>query len=160
MVKGIYEIYTETVKKALEDGIITRDEGKLLKSLRSSLGITESMHEKLEQGFRKGKEILIEDEDKELNLKDEIYPDMYAETYKNAVITALKDKKITQDEFRILDYLRQAFDISLEEHGKVEKEVRDELNKTYKVGVTDMVWDRFNYWIKTVNRKLDDAMKK
>ena len=83
---------------------MSRDETKLLLSLRKSLGITDDEHSGLEQ-------------------------EMQLEIYLEALVDGWRDGAISPEESERLDVLREAFGLSAEEHIRLERQVRHEILK-------------------------------
>ena len=91
------EIWNELVKLAEEDGVISKDEDDLMKSILSDLGEYTSTLEKAQSDGK-----IDVHEFKELR-------EFRANIVKKAIKKAKLDDKITKDELRIIHKLQQIF---------------------------------------------------
>lgn len=98
------QAYTQALRQALSDGILSKDEEVLLATLRKTLNIREEDHAK-------------------------IMRDIQIETYVRALMESWNDGAITADDMEKLEQLRERFKISAEEHLHLEKMVRQRLLK-------------------------------
>ncbi|MCX7984476.1 MAG: hypothetical protein N3A63_06205 [Bacteroidetes bacterium] len=98
------QAYTNALRQALADGVISKDEDVLLSTLRKTLGINDEVHLK-------------------------VLHSIYREIYTQALKAAWSDGKITEDDVERLEKLREVFKISAEEHLHLEKVVRQQLTR-------------------------------
>ena len=102
------EAYRLALTQALEDGIITEDEEAILAALRDDLEISDEAHSAILDMVKmktstSGREI---------------------DTYTSALSQALEDGLVTDDEQAILEALRDALNISDEEHDDILKRLQ------------------------------------
>jgi hypothetical protein len=98
------QAYAQALKQAWSNGSVSADEESILLTLRKSMGISDEVHESLEQ-------------------------EAQLEIYLYAMIDCWKDGSLTTQDFDKLDSLREKFGISAEEHMRLEKQVRHEILK-------------------------------
>jgi hypothetical protein len=98
------QAYAQVLKQAWSNGSVSEDEQNLLLTLRKSMGISDEVHQSLEQEIR-------------------------FEIYYSALVDCWKDGSLTTQELDTLELLREKFHISAEEHLQLEKRVRQEIGK-------------------------------
>ena len=111
-------LYLRLVETALEDSIVTDDEASILRVLSHALGVQPS-----DTAFCIS--IAKGDERSPFN-KDESRLEMpmgSVSTYQSALIAALDDEVITEDEWALLDHLRQILGIQPDQHGMIEEAI-------------------------------------
>jgi len=111
-----------TVETALDDGIITGDESQILSLLAKSLDLDENAQNEILGSLREGKD--TPDFDYELVEESGIGE---ASAYQSALIGALDDEIITDDEWALLDILRELIGIQPNQHSMIEESVRSRL---------------------------------
>ncbi len=116
--RGLY-FYIETMRTALDDGIVTDDEASILKVLATALGVSP---------FDVGPAIDVAkgvdpspftdtSEYQEHQIGD-------ATTYQTALVAALDDEVISEDEWAMLDNLRGLLGIQSDQHALIEESIR------------------------------------
>jgi hypothetical protein len=111
-----------TVETALDDGIITGDESQILSLLAKSLDLDENAQNEILGSLREGKD--TPDFDYEIVEESGIGE---ASAYQSALIGALDDDIITDDEWALLDILRELIGIQPNQHSMIEESVRSRL---------------------------------
>ena len=111
-------LYLRLVETALEDSIVTDDEASILRILSHTLGVQPS-DTALCISIAKGEEQSPFDKDESL-LE---LPMGSVSTYQSALIAALDDEVITEDEWALLDHLRQLLSIQPDQHGMIEEAI-------------------------------------
>lgn len=91
--------YAQVLRQAWADGLISKDEEEMLRTLRTSLGISDQEHESLQH-------------------------EIQAEIYQNLVLRIWKQGSMSPQDSEKLDFIREKFNISAEEHMKIEKSAR------------------------------------
>jgi DNA-binding Lrp family transcriptional regulator len=110
------ETYRRALIQALDDGVITEDEEAILRSLRDTLKISESEHNAIFDAICSKRQ---------KNLKQ-------IETYRRALVQALEDGVITEDEEAILRSLRDTLRISDEDHDRLLRSMKGKKDKGSK----------------------------
>ena len=111
-------LYLRLVETALEDSIVTDDEAAILRILSHALGVQPS-DTSLCISIAKGDEQSPFDKDESLLEM----PMGSVSTYQSALIAALDDEVITEDEWALLDHLRQLLGIQPDPHGMIEEAI-------------------------------------
>ena len=111
-------LYLRLVETALEDSIVTDDEASILRILSHTLGVQPS-DTALCISIAKGEEQSPFDKDESLLEM----PMGSVSTYQSALIAALDDEVITEDEWALLDHLRQLLGIQPDQHGMIEEAI-------------------------------------
>lgn len=115
--RGLY-LYLKVLSTALEDDLLTHDESNILKILASSLGVSPS---------DVGPAMDVAKGIDRSPFKDEEYDDHQigdASTYQSALIAALDDEVISEDEWAMLNTLRGLLGIQPNEHALIEEAIR------------------------------------
>ena len=111
-------LYLRLVETALKDSIVTDDEASILRILSHTLGVQPS-DTALCISIAKGEEQSPFDKDESLLEM----PMGSVSTYQSALIAALDDEVITEDEWALLDHLRQLLGIQPDQHGMIEEAI-------------------------------------
>jgi hypothetical protein len=110
-------LYLQLVETALEDSIVTNDEAAILRILAATLGVKPS-----DTAFcisiARGEELNPFDEDQDVELVMGT-----VSTYQSALIAALDDEVITEDEWALLDHLRRLLSIQPDQHAMIEEAI-------------------------------------
>jgi tetratricopeptide (TPR) repeat protein len=126
------ELYKITLEKVWEDGILTEEEAVLLQGLRTTLNISQEIHDELEK-----------------EVKENINQ-VTNETYRLVLEQAWNDGIITEDESAMLQKLRRGLKISDEVHAVIESQVKKHLPDMDVHGSaiqSDLSDDTPEYWI-------------
>ena len=114
-------IYLKTLRVAMEDGIVTDDEMSILNILANCVGLGK-------EAQKYANSILDGSENSPItSAQDEDWSCRHigdATCYQSALIAALDDEVITDDEMSMLDCLRRAMGLQPDEHALVEEAVR------------------------------------
>ena len=110
-------LYLQLVETALEDSIVTDDEATILRILASTLGVSPS-DTALCLSIARGEEPNPFDESDEVELSMGT-----VSTYQSALIAALDDEIITEDEWALLDHLRRLLSIQPDQHAMIEEAI-------------------------------------
>ena len=110
-------LYLQLVETALEDSIVTDDEAAILKILAATLGVQPS-DTALCLSIARGEELNPFDEMGDVEL-----PMGTVSTYQSALIAALDDEVISEDEWALLDHLRRLLSIQPDQHAMIEEAI-------------------------------------
>lgn len=110
-------LYLQLVETALEDSIVTDDEAAILRILATTLGVQPS-DTALCLSIARGEELNPFDE-----LGDVELPMGTVSTYQSALIAALDDEVISEDEWALLDHLRRLLSIQPDQHAMIEEAI-------------------------------------
>jgi len=115
--RGLY-LYLQVLSTALEDEILTHDESNILKVLASSLGVS-PFDVGPAMDVAKGVDPSPFDEE-----HTESHQIGDASTYQSALVAALDDDVISEDEWAMLNKLRELLGIQPNEHALIEEAIR------------------------------------
>lgn len=116
-------LYLKIVGKAMDDDILTDDEAQILHVLAESLGLSPS-------DTAECLAIVRGDEPNPFT-GEEDYSGHYTgdvTTYQTALIAALDDEVISEDEWAMLNTLREVLGIQNDEHAMIEEAIRASAN--------------------------------
>ena len=117
--RGLY-LYLRTLKIAMNDEIVTDDEASILHVLANALGVSPG----------DTAECLSIGRGEEKNPFDQIEEDYSGHhlgditTYQSALIAALDDEVISEDEWSMLDVLRKIIGMQSDQHAMIEESIR------------------------------------
>ena len=116
--RGLY-LYLEVLTTALDDDIVTDDEASILKVLAIALGIDPSTIGDAMDVARgiDPTPIANPEEYSSHHIGD-------ATTYQSALVAALDDEIISEDEWAILEHLRTLLGIQPDQHALIEESIR------------------------------------
>tara|TARA_B110001452_G_C15227668_1_gene425427 strand:+ start:495 stop:941 length:447 start_codon:yes stop_codon:yes gene_type:complete len=116
--RGLY-LYLEVLTTALGDDIITDDEASILKVLAIALGIDPSnVGAAMDVARGVDPSPISGSEDYDSHQVGD------ATTYQSALVAALDDEIISEDEWAMLDTLRVIFGIQSDQHALIEESIR------------------------------------
>ena len=107
----------------LVDGILTREEKRLVIKLASALNLDEDEPSKIYEAIRNGKSVKGGSPITLLEAKE-----IYTKVFEIAIVNA----SLSRDEFRVLAHLRDLFEIDDEEHEKIEAELREIVKEKFE----------------------------
>ena len=118
--RGLH-LYLRTLEAAVEDDIVTDDEMSILSVLARAFALPDDIIEDA-WGVLRGNHLNPIDETMSSAHEKRQIGD--ATTYQTALIAALEDEVITEDEWSMLDVMRRVMGIQPDEHAMVEESVR------------------------------------
>ena len=107
----------------LVDGVLTREEKRLVIKLASALNLEEDEPSKIYEAIRTGKAIKGGEPITLAGAKN-----IYTIVFEIAIVNA----SLSRDEFRVLAHLRDIFQIDDEEHEKIEAELREIVKEKFE----------------------------
>jgi len=107
----------------LVDGLLTREEKRLVIKLASALNLKEDEPSKIYEAIRKGKTI---DGGTPITLSEA--KNIYTKVFEIAIVNA----SLSRDEFRVLAHLRDIFKIDDKEHEDIEAELREIVKEKFE----------------------------
>ena len=117
------EVFHSTISVMLVDGILTREEKRLVIKLASALGLNETQPSEIYEAIKTGKEV---------KGGDLIDFDKAREVYTKVFEIAIVNASLSRDEFRVLAHLRDIFKIDDEEHEVIEEELREIVKEKFE----------------------------
>lgn len=117
------EVFQSTIEVMLVDGILTREEKRLVIKLASALNLEEDEPSKIYEAIRTGKAIQGGEPITLSGAKT-----IYTKVFEIAIVNA----SLSRDEFRVLAHLRDIFQIDDEEHESIEAELREIVKEKFE----------------------------
>ena len=117
------EVFQSTIEVMLIDGLLTREEKRLVIKLASALNLKEDEPSKIYEAIRKGKTI---DGGTPITLLEA--KNIYTKVFEIAIVNA----SLSRDEFRVLAHLRDIFKIDDKEHEDIEAELREIVKEKFE----------------------------
>ena len=149
---GTLDVFRSTVEVMLVDGVLTREEKRLIIKLASVLNLTEDepayIYEsiQLKNDSRPGERISSDD-----------MRTIYTAVFEVAIVNA----SLSKDEFRVLAHLRSQFEIDDELHAEIEQELREMVKEKYEdKAVIDTLMDTLRDSVGLVGDLFDTFRKK
>ena len=116
--RGLY-LYLEVLKTALDDDIVTDDETTILKVLAVALGVKPSdVGDALDVARGVDPSPITNSEDYSSHQVGDVT------TYQSALVAALDDEVISEDEWAMLEHLRELLGIQSDQHALIEEAIR------------------------------------
>ena len=120
---GANAVFRSTVEVMLSDGVLTREEKRLIIKLASSLKLPPEMPGQIYADIKGDNSTPLG------NIIDNSYQrEVYTRVYEVAIVNA----SLSQDEFRVLAHLRDVFTIDDDEHAKIEKNLRGIMEERFE----------------------------
>lgn len=107
----------------LTDGVLTREEKRLIIKLASALNLTAEQPAEIYEAIRTKTETPPGDAITEVTARK-----IYTKVFEVAIVNA----SLSRDEFRVLAHLRTVFDIDEEEHASIETELREIVKEKFE----------------------------
>ena len=121
------EVFSDCVSVMLNDGILTREERRLIAALSRSLELKDGEPLKVYEKVKIGEKMIG---GKIISRKNQLK--VYQNIYEIALVGAL-----SKDEWRILAFLRQRFNITEEEHNKIQSDLKNNIKERYEPKVVE-----------------------
>jgi hypothetical protein len=120
---GSLNIFRTTVEVMLADGILTREEKRLIIKLASTLNLTSSQPGEIYSAIKEGRK-----SPKGEKISAEEALEIYTKVFEVAIVNA----SLSRDEFRVLAHLRSIFEIDDKEHSLIEDALRDMVKEKFE----------------------------
>ncbi len=149
---GTLDIFRSTVEVMLADGVLTREEKRLIIKLASALGLKAEepayVYEAIQNQAQTRPGEPVSDEDMRT---------IYTKVFEVAIVNA----SLSKDEFRVLAHLRSQFDINDELHAEIEHELREMVKEKYEdKAVIDTLMDTLKDSVGLVGDLFDNFRRK
>lgn len=117
------EVFQSTIEVMLVDGVLTREEKRLVIKLASALNLDEDEPSKIYEAVRTGNKLSGGSPITLSGAKD-----IYTKVFEIAIVNA----SLSRDEFRVLAHLRDTFQIDDEEHSNIEAKLREIVKEKFE----------------------------
>ncbi len=113
---GALSVFRTTTEVMLRDGVLTREEKRLIIKLANTLGLTKEEPAEVYSAIREGRET---------ETGREVTPNEQELVYTSVFEVAIVNASLSKDEFAVLAHLRDQFNIDDEKHTRIEANLRD-----------------------------------
>ncbi|MEL0100285.1 MAG: hypothetical protein VW862_01120 [Euryarchaeota archaeon] len=113
---GALDVFRSTTEVMLRDGILTREEKRLIIKLANALGLSDDEPAQVYNAIR---------EDKSLESGREVSHNEQRLVYTRVFEVAIVNASLSKDEFAVLAHLRDQFNINDDDHSRIEADLRD-----------------------------------
>ncbi len=128
---GALTVFRTTVEVMLRDGVLTREEKRLIIKLANALGLTPEEPAEIYSAIREGRES---------GSGREVTPNEQRLVYTRVFEVAIVNASLSKDEFAVLANLRAQFDIDDDDHSRIDADLRDMIRqKTEDENVVDIL---------------------
>ena len=128
---GALTVFRTTVEVMLRDGVLTREEKRLIIKLANSLGLSPEEPAEIYSAIREGRE---SDSGRDVSPNEQSL--VYTRVFEVAIVNA----SLSKDEFAVLANLRAQFNIDDDDHARIEADLRDMIRqKTEDENVVDIL---------------------
>ena len=144
--------FRSTIEVMLLDGVLTREEKRLIIRLSSCLNLDSHQPAEVYQAIMDN----AETEDGDILTAEEQH-----EVYKTVFEVAIINASLSKDEFRVMAHLREIFSIDDEEHNLVERELRDMVKERFEdPNVVEKTLNTLRDSVRVVTTLFDNVRKK
>ena len=128
---GALTVFRTTIEVMLRDGILTREEKRLIIKLANALGLSPDEPAEIYAAIR---------EQRETESGREVTPNEQRLVYTRVFEVAIVNASLSKDEFAVLANLRAQFNIDDDDHARIEADLRDMIRqKTEDENVVDIL---------------------
>ncbi len=113
---GALDVFRTTIEVMLHDGVLTREEKRLIIKLANALGLSADEPTEIYSAIKEG------------NVTPpgrDVTPNEQRLVYERVFEVAIVNASLSKDEFAVLAHLTQEFDIDDEDHAQIEANLRD-----------------------------------
>lgn len=144
--------FRSTIEVMLLDGVLTREEKRLIIRLSSCLNLDSHQPAEIYQAIM---------DNVETEQGDILTPEEQHEVYKTVFEVAIINASLSKDEFRVMAHLREIFSIDDEEHNLVERELRDMVKERFEdPNVVEKTLNTLRDSVRVVTTLFDNVRKK
>ena len=128
---GALTVFRTTVEVMLRDGVLTREEKRLIIKLANSLGLSPEEPAEIYSAIREGRES---------ESGRDVSPNEQRLVYTRVFEVAIVNASLSKDECAVLANLRAQFNIDDDDHARIEADLRDMIRqKTEDENVVDIL---------------------
>ena len=149
---GALTVFRTTIEVMLRDGILTREEKRLIIKLANALGLSPDEPAEIYAAIR---------EQRETEAGREVTPNEQRLVYTRVFEVAIVNASLSKDEFAVLANLRNQFSIDDEDHARIEADLRDmNRQKTEDENVVDKLLGTLRDSVSLVGSLFDSVRTK
>lgn len=113
---GALSVFRTTTEVMLRDGVLTREEKRLIIKLANALGLSPDEPAEIYSAIR---------ENRDSDSGREVSPNEQRLVYTRVFEVAIVNASLSKDEFAVLAHLRDQFNINDDDHSRIEADLRD-----------------------------------
>ncbi|MGY8745651.1 MAG: hypothetical protein ACKVG2_03775 [Candidatus Poseidoniales archaeon] len=149
---GALCVFRTTTEVMLQDGVLTREEKRLIIKLANALGLTAEEPAEVYSAIR---------ESRETDSGREVTPNEQRLVYTRVFEVAIVNASLSKDEFAVLAHLRGQFSIDDADHARIESDLRDMIRqKTEDENVVDKLLGTLKDSVSLVGSLFDSVRTK
>ena len=149
---GALTVFRTTVEVMLRDGVLTREEKRLIIKLANSLGLSPEEPAEIYSAIREGRES---------ESGRDVSPNEQRLVYTRVFELAIVNASLSKDEFAVLANLRAQFNIDDDDHARIEADLRDMIRqKTEDENVVDILLGTLKDSVSLVGSLFDSVRTK
>ena len=149
---GALTVFRTTIEVMHRDGILTREEKRLIIKLANALGLSPDEPAEIYAAIR---------EQRETEAGREVTPNEQRLVYTRVFEVAIVNASLSKDEFAVLANLRSQFSIDDEDHARIEADLRDMIRqKTEDENVVDKLLGTLRDSVSLVGSLFDSVRTK
>ena len=149
---GAHTVFRTTVEVMLRDGVLTREEKRLIIKLANALGLSPEEPAEIYSAIREGRES---------ERGREVSPNEQRLVYTRVFEVAIVNASLSKDEFAVLANLRAQFNIDDDDHARIEADLRDMIRqKTEDENVVDILLGTLKDSVSLVGSLFDSVRTK
>ena len=149
---GALDVFRTTTEVMLRDGVLTREEKRLIIKLANVLGLSENEPADVYAAIR---------ENKKTGSGREVTPNEQRLVYTRVFEVAIVNASLSKDEFAVLAHLRDQFSIDDDDHTRIEADLRDMIRqKTEDENVVDKLLGTLKDSVSLVGSLFDSVRTK
>jgi len=149
---GALIVFRTTTEVMLRDGVLTREEKRLIIKLANALGLTPEEPAEVYSAIR---------ESRETESGREVTPNEQRLVYTRVFEVAIVNASLSKDEFAVLAHLRSQFSIDDADHTRIEADLRDMIRqKTEDENVVDKLLGTLKDSVSLVGSLFDSVRTK
>ena len=149
---GALDVFRSTTEVMLRDGVLTREEKRLIIKLANALGLSDNEPAMVYNAIREDKNL---DPGRDVSFNEQRL--VYTRVFEVAIVNA----SLSKDEFAVLAHLRDQFNINDEDHSRIEADLRDMIRqKTEDENVVDKLLGTLKDSVSLVGSLFDSVRTK
>ena len=149
---GALDVLRSTTEVMLRDGVLTREEKRLIIKLANALGLTAEEPADVYAAMR---------ENRETDPGRDVSPNEQRLVYTRVFEVAIVNASLSKDEFAVLAHLRDLFSIDDDDHSRIEADLRDMIRqKTEDENVVDKLLGTLKDSVSLVGSLFDSVRTK
>ena len=149
---GALDVFRSTTEVKLRDGVLTREEKRLIIKLANALGLSDNEPAMVYNAIREDKNL---DPGRDVSFNEQRL--VYTRVFEVAIVNA----SLSKDEFAVLAHLRDQFNINDDDHSRIEADLRDMIRqKTEDENVVDKLLGTLKDSVSLVGSLFDSVRTK